>query len=110
MGADDGAIEGMHVPSERAGGSGLRLHGVNQPLKDPGWPPAGEAAGPGAPGAIARRHVMPGGAGAEAPHHAMADAPIVDSWAACLRLLGGKQRLEPLPLCVGEVSSVHSTS
>jgi hypothetical protein len=44
VGADDGAIEEMHIPIELTSSIGLRLQGVKQMLEDPNLPPAVEAA------------------------------------------------------------------
>jgi hypothetical protein len=109
MSADNGAIGAMHVPIKLAGGIGLRLHGVTQRLKAPGFLPAVEAARHRPPGAIALRQVVPGSAGAEIPQHPVEEAAVVDGWSSRLWLLRGQQRLELLPWCVGQVSSVHST-
>jgi hypothetical protein len=108
VGADDGAIDAMHVPIELPGGIGLWLQGVKQPTQDAGIPPPVEAAGHRAPGAIALRHVVPRGAGTENPQHPVEDAAVVNGWPAGLGFLWGKQWLELLPLGIGQVSSVHS--
>jgi hypothetical protein len=109
VGADDGAIDAMHVPIELAGDIGLLLQGVKQWLEDASSRPAVKAARHGPPGAIALRQVVPGGAGTENPEHTVQDAAVVDSWQAGLGFVGRKQRLEPLPLRIGEVSSMPST-
>ena len=44
VGADDGAIDEMHLPIELTSGIGLLLEGVKQMLEDPSLPPAVEAA------------------------------------------------------------------
>jgi hypothetical protein len=67
MGADDGAINEMHVPIELADGLGLLLQDVKELLEDAGFLPAVKAARHGPPGAIALRQVVPGGAGTENP-------------------------------------------
>jgi hypothetical protein len=109
VGADDGVIDEMHVPIELAGGIGWLFQGIEQLLKDAGLPPVVEAARYRAPAAIALRQVGPGGAGAENPQHAVKNAAVVAGWSSRLGFLWGKQRLEPLPLGVSQVSSGHST-
>jgi hypothetical protein len=109
VGADDGAIDAMHVPIELAGGVDLLLQCVKHVLEDAGLLPAVEAAGHGTPGAIALRQVVPWGACAKNPHHAIEAAAVVDGRPSRPWFLRRKQRSEPLPLCIGQVSSVHST-
>lgn len=108
-GVDDRAINTMHVPIELPGGIGLRRHGVTQMLKDPGFPPALDAARHRTPGAVALRHVVPGGSSAEHPPHPVEDAAVVGGRSSRLWCLRWKEWLKPLPLCVGQVSSRHST-
>jgi hypothetical protein len=100
VGADDGAIEEMHVPIKLPSGIRLLLQGVKQPLKDPGVPPPVKAAGHRAPGAVALRQVVLGSASTKNPQHAVKDAAMVDGWSTRLGFLWGKQRLEPLLLRV----------
>jgi hypothetical protein len=99
----------MPLPIELAGGIGLLRQRVTQAREDAGLLPTVEASGYGAPGAIALRQIALGGARAEHPQPAIEDAAMVDGWSSRLGRLGRKQRLEPLPWCVGRVSSVHST-
>jgi hypothetical protein len=106
---DDRAIDAMQLPIELAGGISLLLQHVKQALEDASFLLAVEAAGDRAPGAIALGQSAPGGASAENPQHAIEKAAMVDCRPSRLRLLGWKQWLEPLPLCVDQVSSVHST-
>jgi hypothetical protein len=44
VGADDGAIDEMHIPIELTSGIGLLLQGLKQMLEDPSLPTAVEAA------------------------------------------------------------------
>jgi hypothetical protein len=82
VGADDDAIDAMHLPIELAGGSGLLLQCVKQVLEDASLPPAVEAARHRPPGAIALRQVVPGGARAETPQHPIEEAAMVDGRAS----------------------------
>ena len=106
---DNRAIDEMYIPIELTGSISLLLHGVKQPLKDPGFPPAVEAARHRPPGAVALWHVVPRRARAENPQHPVKDTAVVSSRASRLGLLRWKERLKPLPLCVGQISSMHST-
>lgn len=108
MGAAHGAIAAVPVLIELTGGIGLLLQGVTQPLKDARFPPRVEAAGPRPPGTITLRQVVPRSASTENPQHAVKDATMVDGWSPRLWFLWGTQRVEPLPLRVGQVASVHS--
>jgi hypothetical protein len=101
MGPDDGAINIVQIPIELAARLGLLLDGVKHVRPEAGPLPAVEATRHGAPGAIARGQVAPGGAGAQNPSDAVHDAAMVYGWPARLRLLGREQRLQPLPLGVG---------
>ena len=109
VGADDGAIDDMEVPIELTSGLSPLLQRVKQRLEDTGLLPAGEAAGYRPPRAIARRPVVPGGASAQNPEQAIEDAAMVGGRSARPWFWRWEQRSEPLPLSVGEVSSVHST-
>jgi hypothetical protein len=82
-------------------GTGLEL------LKNPGVPPAVEAARDRPPGTTALRHVMPGGAGAENPEDTVEHAAVVDGRSPRRWFLWWEQRLKPFPLGVGEVYSIR---
>ena len=108
MGADAGALDLMADPIPMACGIGLRRQGVQDLLEDPSLLPAGETAGHRAPWPIALGQITPRRPGAQDPQHAIKDAPMVDSGSADRRLLGWKEWLQPLPLSVGQISSVHA--
>ena len=107
--ADNRALDALDIPIELTGSLSLRLHGVKQPLKDPGFPPAVDAARHRPPGAVALRHVVPRRARAEHPQHPVQETAVVSSRASRLGLVRGKEWLKPLPLYGGRVSSMHST-
>jgi hypothetical protein len=108
MGADDGAIDEVQLPIELAGGIGLPCERVKQALEDAGSLPAVEATGDGAPGAIALGQIPPGRPGAQDPQETVQDAPMIDRWPTSARFLGREQRLQPLPLGIGQIASVHA--
>jgi hypothetical protein len=109
VGTTDSAIDVVDLPIELASGIGLLFKRIKHVLEDTGFLPAIEAARHRAPRAIALWQIVPGGAGAQNPQHAIKDATMVDGWPPGLRFLGREQRSELLPLRVGQVSSVHST-
>ena len=98
MGSDDGAIEIMKVPVELALRVGLGLHGREKLRPDPRPLPAVEAAGHGAPWAIALGQIPPGRPSAQNPENAIEDASMINRRPAGLGFLWGEQRLQPLPL------------
>ena len=108
MGSDHGAIEIMEVPVELARRVGLGLHRHQQLMPDTSLLPTVEAAGYGTPRAIALGQIPPGSSGAQYPEDAIEDASMIDGRSAGLRFLWGEQRLQPLPLCIGQLSSVHT--
>src|SRR5262249_9593811 len=55
------------------------------------------------------REIAPGGAGAQNPQDAIDDHSMVRSGPAGCGFLRGKQRLEPLPLRVGEFFAFHTS-
>ena len=71
VGTDTGARDAMAVPRERAGSIGLRFQGIKPRREAPGLRLAVAAGRYRAPGALALRQVVPGGAGAEQPHQAV---------------------------------------
>jgi hypothetical protein len=107
MRSNAAAIDIMNRPVQLTRGIGLLLNGLEEALPDAGSSPAIEAAGHGAPGAIGFGQITPGRTRAQQPQDAGEDASMARSGSAGLRLLRGKQRWEPLPLRVGEVSSFH---
>jgi hypothetical protein len=108
MGADDGAIAIMAHPIHLACGLGLLWQGVQDLREDPSLLPAVETAGHRAPWPLALGQITPRRPGTQEPPHAIEDAPMVDSGSADLRFLGWKEWLQPLPLYVGQISSVHA--
>ena len=108
MGSDHGAIEIMAIPVQLAMGVGLGLHRREELLPDASPLPAIEATGDGAPRTIAFGQIPPRGPGAQNPEHAVEDASMIDSRPAGLGFLWKEQRLEPLPVRVGQIASVHT--
>src|SRR3712207_215016 len=77
VGANDGGIDVLDGPLQRAGGIRLLLEGFQDRLPDTSLPPAVEAAGHRLPGTIAGRQVAPGGTGAEDPQDAIDNGAMV---------------------------------
>ena len=109
VGSNDRAIDRVHRPMHLPRGIGLRWDGLKEAWPDTGFSPTIEAAGHRAPGAIAFRSIAPGGTGAQHPQDAIDDHSMVRSGPAGGGFLRGKQRLEPLPLRVGEFFSFHTS-
>jgi hypothetical protein len=108
MRADDGAIDQVDRPIKAARGLGLLLHSRQEVLEETRTPPAVKTAGHGAPRPIPLRQIPPGSAGAEDPEDAVEDGTVVMGGSPNTWLLGWEQGLEPLPLCVGQIASVHT--
>jgi hypothetical protein len=108
VGTDNGAIHKMEQPVEPAIRIRLLLEGVKELLPDARPPPAIEAAGHRAPRTIPFWEIPPGGAGAEDPEDAVKDGTVVMGRAPNRWLLGWEQGLEPLPLLVRQIASVHT--
>jgi hypothetical protein len=108
--ADDGAIHGVDIPVQLRCGVGLSLDRSKEASPEARLAPAIEAAGESGPAAIPLREVTPRGTGTDDPQHAVQDASVVSGGAASVRFLRRKQGLEPLPLGIGEVMSVHSVN
>jgi hypothetical protein len=108
MGSDDGAREIMKVPVELALRVGWGVHGREKLRPAPRPLPAGEAAGHGAPRAIALGQITPGRPRAQNPEQAMEDASMLNRRPAGLGVWWGEQRLPPFPWRWSYISSVHT--
>src|SRR5205823_2503008 len=104
--SDDAAIDELDVPVHRPGRVRLPLDGREDPVPEPGLPPAPEPAVHRRPRAVPLRQVAPGRPGPLAPQDAVDDPPMVRVWPARLRPLRRQERLQPLPLLVGQLSSM----
>jgi hypothetical protein len=104
VGADDAASDEGDAPVDRPGRSFRLLDGRAEPVPEPGLPPAPAAAGHLRPGAGPVRPVAPRRPGPPSPHDAVDDPPMARVRPARLRPLRRPERLEPLPLLVGELS------
>ena len=109
VGSHDRAIDIVNRPMHLTRGIGLLLDGRKEALPDTSFAPTIEAAGHRAPEAIAFREITPGGASAQNPQDAIDDHSMVRSGPAGFGFLRGQQRLEPLPLRVGEFFSFHTS-
>ena len=98
----------MDFPVDLAIGVGLRLDCRQELTPDASLLPAVEAAGHGTPRAIAFGQIPPGSPSAQNPENPIENAAMIDGWTTCLRFLWGEQRLQPLPLRMGQISSVHT--
>src|SRR5262245_23285958 len=108
VGSNDRAIDIVYGPVDLALGIGLLLHGLKETLPDTRFAPAIETTGHRAPRTIAFRQIAPRGTGAQHPQDAVEDASMIQSGSTRLRFLRWKQRLEPLPLGVGEFFAFHT--
>ncbi len=105
MGTNDGGIDMMGLPVQRADRIGLSLDGSEEAVPDPGLFPAVEPGGDGGGRSIAGGQVGPGRAGAQDPEDAVDDRAVVVARAATLAALGWatgwEQALDALPLAIG---------
>ena len=108
VGSNDRAIDIVNGPVALALGIGLLRHGLKETLPETRFAPAIETAGHRAPRTIAFRQSAPRGTGAQHPQDAVEDASMIQSGSTRLRFLRWKQRLEPLPLRVGEFFAFHT--
>src|SRR5512143_2356571 len=108
MSTDHGAIDIMHGPIERSIGIGLSLQRRPHPVPDPGVVPAIEAARDRAPGTIALGQVPPRRPGAQYPPDPVDLRAMIMSWTTGLRFLGRQQWLQPCPLFICQITSVHT--
>src|SRR4030095_12065700 len=108
VGSNDRAIDIVNGPVDLALGIGVLLHGLKETLPDTRFAPAIETAGHSAPRTIAFRQIAPRGTGAQHPQDAVEDASMIQSGWTLLSFLRWKQRLEPLPLRVGEFFAFHT--
>ena len=102
-----GASE-MQAPIHPALTVGAGLQGFQDALPNPRPAPAIEPAGDGTERAIPLRQVPPRRSAAGDPQHAVDHASVRVVRAASARLFGRKQRLQPLPLRVGQFIAPHS--
>ena len=93
VGAHDGPIHIVDVPTEMPIGVSLLLDGGKKSIPEPSLAPAIEAARHRTPWPIPLGEVTPGSPGAQEPADAIEDAAVVDGWPACFRLLRGQKRL-----------------
>jgi hypothetical protein len=102
------AIAIVHGPVELAHGRGLLRHGLTETLPETRCAPALTTVGHRAPRPRAFRPIAPRGTGAQHPHDAVEEVSMSQSGATRGRFLRWKQRLEPLPLRVGEFFAFHT--
>ena len=102
------AIHVMHFPVQAPSAIRLLLDGGEEPLPDPGLPPALAAAGDGLPRPIPRREIAPGSARPQDPEHPVDNPPMIVRGAPGPRALGWQQRGQPCPLLVGQITSVRT--
>lgn len=109
MGANDGAIHVMEAPVKLALGVGLLLEIGQDAVPDASTSPAIEAGGNRLPGTILLGQIPLGRTGAIEPQQAVHDLAMILGRATTSRLLRWKQRPQPFPLFVGQVSSAHTS-
>ena len=106
---DHGAVDEVERPIDLPAGIGLLLDGGEQLVPDPSPGPAPEASVRGLPGPVSLGEIAPGCPGSELPQDGIEHAAIVLPGSA--GLVRGQERLEPVPLGVGQfVSFGHGWS
>jgi hypothetical protein len=108
MGPDHRAINVMDGPIELADRIDLLFDGVTHPRPDTGPLPAIEATRDRTPGAIALWQITPGRPSTHNPEDAIQHCTMIMGRPTDLRFLRREQRFEPLPWCIGQISSVHA--
>ncbi len=96
--ADDAAVDKVRRPVELTGSVCLLVQGCQDLIPDPRVDPAIELGGHGTPGAVAIRHVAPGGARRVQPENPIEDAAPIP-WAHSA-FGSGKQWHQPRPLVI----------
>src|SRR5579884_4056168 len=108
MGANDGGIDKVQAPGDRAAGVGLGLQGRQNALPDPGLPPAVEPARHRSHRPIAFRQVAPRRPGAVDPQDAVHDPAIIMVRSSRLELLWRQHPGDLLPLLVCQLIASHT--
>src|SRR5437588_10819567 len=108
MRSNNGAIDMMQSPVQLPGLVGAFLQRDQNAVPDAGASPAIEAGGHRLPRSIVLWQVPPGSARPIQPENAIDDAAMIHIRAATAGLPRWKQWPQPLPLRVGQISSVHT--
>ena len=106
--SDDRAIDQVNRPIQLASGLGLLRQGRSEVRKDASALPAVEAASDGAPRTIPFGQISPGSASTEDPEDPIEDRAVIMGGSPDRGLLGWEQWLQPLPLHVSQIASVHT--
>ena len=110
MGAHDAAVHEVQAPVQLTGRIARPLQRGEHAIEDTGPLPAAEAAVHRAPGAVSLRQVPPRYARRQPPEHAVHHPPVVVVGTPAGWALGWEQRLQPRPLLVAQLMSVHTLS
>ncbi len=110
VGSDDGGIDVVDFPVQLALGIGPSLNGLQDAIPDTSLASAVEAGGHRPWRAVSLGQISPRRTRAKDPRDAVDDAPMVFGGTPGMRFLRREYRLQPLPLVVGQVSSVHTLS
>ena len=109
VGANDGAVDMMQAPVELPLGICLLLEVGQDAVPNAGPSPAIEAGGDCLPRPVLLGQIAPGSTGPIEPQQAIEDGTVILGRAATSCLLWWKQRPQPLPLLVGQISSAHTS-
>ncbi len=114
VGTNDGGIDMMCLPIQLARCVSLGLHVGKDAVPDTGLLPAGEPGRDGGRRTIVCRQVGPWCTGAKNSQDAVDNRSVIVARATPFTPFGGpwrwKQRLQSLPLCVSQISSMHTDS
>ena len=114
VGTNDGGINMMCLPIQLARSVSFGLHVGKDAVPDTGFFPAVEPGRDGGRRTIVCRQVGPRCAGPKNPEDAVDNRSIIVARATPFTPFGWawrwKQRLQSLPLCVSQISSMHTDS
>lgn len=108
MGADDGAVNERQGPIDPSLAVGPSLQRLQKTLPESGLAPAIKPARDRADRTIAARQVIPRCAGAGDPENAIDDPAVIVVRPARAWLFRGQERLQPLPLYIGQSVTFHA--
>ena len=109
VGANDGAIDMMQAPVEVPCGVGLLLQFRQDAVPDTGSSPPIETGGNGLPRTVPGGQITPRCSRTVQPQHTIDNAAVIRGRTATGSLLWWEQRMQPLPLLIGQISSVHTS-
>ena len=106
---NDGAIHVVDAPVDPASSIGLGVHLRKDAVPEARLLPSVEAPGHCGPAPVAFGQVPPRRTRAQDPQDAVNDLPVIDRRSASMGFLRWQQRLQPLPLLVGQFEALYHT-